>query len=439
MKRNGTKVRFATIMALQVILHGYLSVAGAIEPDFDQHISASDLLRQAREDLGLKGEKERELPGIRPFNSPTSQIPRTSYAVDVLRAKTGSDSSINVRRGVSEPSSTVDIKQVAPGEIFPCISYPPRKTSEIPQDEYHRCSPDASCPTLEDVAKELGAASRQNRFFEELFPKVAFNENYLHARTLPEPLRLIGDEGEPFLKEFLGIQAERCELLKETKVGDCQDPALYHEAELIEQWTNTINERFSLMEQNRAAYNRACFGESRPAYCDGWFSRGQQCVDDHDAEIEIYNKTDEDWAERFQLLDQKKQDQTIKVQNWDARTITFVQSGETVLKDKVSTLRLQSQEGKDPPTTTKFLHMKGIISKTNALRLLDNLWSAMTPVERRERPNAFQCAQTYMKRAPSDGIPAFTKYPCYEGNDRTHGPRIDIEVLRGRAMADDPQ
>jgi hypothetical protein len=82
-----------------------------------------------------------------------------------------------------------------------------------------------------------------------------------------------------------------------------------------------------------------------------------------------------------------------------------------------------------------------VLTKSEAVRLLDDLWNGLSKSEQKDRKQAYADAKRYINNAPTAGICASGKKISKTFQDaqrKDSKARIDIEIITGCAFKDDP-
>ncbi len=78
-----------------------------------------------------------------------------------------------------------------------------------------------------------------------------------------------------------------------------------------------------------------------------------------------------------------------------------------------------------------------IITKQDAMELLNDLWNKLSPSQKKEREDAIRDARSYIGDSPTGGRTNQGSKSFQQSNRRISNARIDIEINRGAAFSND--
>jgi hypothetical protein len=78
-----------------------------------------------------------------------------------------------------------------------------------------------------------------------------------------------------------------------------------------------------------------------------------------------------------------------------------------------------------------------IITKQEAVEMLNKLWESLTPSQKDERDDAIQAARSYIGDSPTKGRSDQGSKSFQNSNRKVSNARIDVEINKGAAFSDD--
>lgn len=100
-------------------------------------------------------------------------------------------------------------------------------------------------------------------------------------------------------------------------------------------------------------------------------------------------------------------------------------------------VRIQVQGDDMDPERSSSFEKDYIMTKQEAIEMLNDLWNKLTPVQKADREDAYDKAKNYIGDSPSGGRISQGSKSFQQSNRRVSNARIDIEINRGAAFSND--
>ena len=100
-------------------------------------------------------------------------------------------------------------------------------------------------------------------------------------------------------------------------------------------------------------------------------------------------------------------------------------------------VRMQVQGDDMDPERSSSFEKDYIMTKQEAIDMLNDLWNKLTPVQKADREDAYEKAKNYIGDSPSGGRISQGSKSFQQSNRRVSNARIDIEINRGAAFSND--
>jgi len=268
---------------------------------------------------------------------------------------------------------------------------------------------------------------------------------YADAAQFPPLLRMILPPPQQLLNDWDKIDAKRLELLSDAQGLDVEDQELYDDGVALLQVKETIKNRGKILDEQMAAYNEGCLGDSPTYpddYCDAWREQYNTCVANiHNPEVECSNAKLAAWRRKYAELQPKGDVFRALAKKWEDEQIKpFIQeSGKALDEAGITTVRVQAQ-GDDMPGGGKSVvaSFVGPMCVEMGEQLLMDLKDKLTSRELAQRDVALMKAANWMRNvaAPAGGIHGPWAYSggFHNPDPEPKNARIDVEVKRGHAF-----
>ena len=271
---------------------------------------------------------------------------------------------------------------------------------------------------------------------------------YADAAQFPPLLRMILPPPQQLLNDWDKIDAKRLELLSDAQGLDVEDQELYDDGVALLQVKETIKNRGKILDEQMAAYNEGCLGDSPTYpddYCDAWREQYNTCVANiHNPEVECSNAKLAAWRRKYAELQPKGDVFRALAKKWEDEQIKpfAASAAQAIAGQKFTTVRLQAQRGTliEVPNGSKARSVPGVMYLSQGLSLLNEFWAGLTPSQQNVRRKAILNVRSYMEKASaSGGLGPTPQIPFYDQEPHSsNDPRIDLQVIRGLAFVPDP-
>jgi len=268
---------------------------------------------------------------------------------------------------------------------------------------------------------------------------------YADAAQFPPLLRMILPPPQQLLNDWDKIDAKRLELLSDAQGLDVEDQELYDDGVALLQVKETIKNRGKILDEQMAAYNEGCLGDSPTYpddYCDAWREQYNTCVANiHNPEVECSNAKLAAWRRKYAELQPKGDVFRALAKKWeDEQIMPFARKAETALAEGgMTSVVVQAQGGGLQKSVKKNVFRPVTVGE--GFEMMDALWQQLTDTERKTRDKAIAQARDFVLETSVVGgvvAPPKVERNFHNPDVNPSDARIDVVIWRGRAFVSTP-